>query len=177
MTKINKPLLATVLTLALVAACAPKPPAERKPAPDYQMPMAKAAPSSSKACYDPASLNTVNVRMTQGEMAVGYLTCQNPDGTRRFNSQYADVVSKFSGELSSNASEIKALFAKRRLNLDTVVTEFANREAQRRNDDPQFCSRMERAFAWALSPTVTSLSQVPPPHDLGPEMNVFPCAK
>ncbi len=177
MEKNKTPLAAAFLLVALAAACAPKPPAEKKPAPDYQMPMAKVAPSSSKACYDAASLNTVNVRMTQGEMAVGYLTCQNADGTRKYNSQYADLVSKFAAELSTNAGEIKALLAKRRLNLDAVVTEFANREAQRRNDDPQFCSRMERAFAWALSPSVTSLSQVPPPHDLGPEMNVFPCAK
>ncbi|MBS0541696.1 MAG: hypothetical protein JSR47_23225 [Proteobacteria bacterium] len=174
----KKPLAAAVLTLSLAAACTPKPPAEKKPAPDYQMPLTRFSPPNlAKICYNPTDANTVYVRMVQGEMAVGYLTCQNPDGTRKFNSQYGDVVSKFSAELSANGQELKTLFGKRRLNIDAVVTEFANREAQRRNDDPQFCSRMERAFAWALSPGVTSLSQVPPPHDLGPEMNIFPCAK
>jgi hypothetical protein len=84
------------------------------------------------------------------------------------------VLNKFSGDLSANATELKVVVAKRRLNMDVLVTELAT---QRRNDDPEYCSRLDRAFAWALSPGVTSLTQVPPPHDLGPEMNAFPCPK
>ena len=56
-----------------------------------------------------------------------------------------------------------------------LVTEFANRTAQRAPTDKEFCGRFKRAFDWALSPQVTSLAQVPPPYDLGPEMNVYPC--
>jgi hypothetical protein len=174
-----KPLFAAGLLLSLaVAACAPKPLAEKKPAPDYQMKVAKVAPSgSNQMCYDEQSLATYNARMMQQELAVGTLSCQNADGSRKFSKEYGDVLAKFSGDLSANAVEIKAVAAKRRLNMDVLVTEFANREAQRRNEDPEYCSRLERAFAWALSPSVTSLSQVPPPHDLGPEMNALPCAK
>ena len=178
MTKMN-PLFAAGLLLSLAAAaCAPKPLAEKKPAPDYQMKVAQVVPAGSpQTCYDEQSLATYNVRMMQQELAVGTLSCQNADGSRKFTQQYSDVLAKFAGDLSANAVEIKAVAAKRRLNMDVLVTEFANREAQRRNDDPEYCSRLERAFAWALSPSVTSLSQVPPPHNLGPEMNALPCPK
>ena len=178
MTKM-KPFIAMGLFLAFaVAACAPKQLAEKQPAPDYQMKVASFSPPNvQNICYDQASLTTYYVRMLQQELAVGTLSCQNADGSRKYEKQYGDVLNKFSGDLSTNAGELKAIAAKRRLNMDVLVTEFANREAQRRNDDPNYCARLERAFAWALSPGVTSLTQVPPPHDLGPEMNTFPCPK
>ncbi len=174
-----KPFFALGLALSLgVAACAPKPLAEKKPAPDYQMKVAQvSAPASKQACYDQGSLSAYNSRMVQQEMAVGTLSCQNADGSRKYDKQYGEVLAKFSGDLSSNAVELKDVVTKRRQNFDVVITEFANREAQQRNTDPEYCTRLERAFAWALSPSVTSLSQVPPPHDLGPEMNALPCGK
>ena len=49
--------------------------------------------------------------------------------------------------------------------------------AQRAPTDKEFCARFKRAFDWALSAQVTTLAQVPPPYDLGPEMNVHPCPK
>jgi uncharacterized protein (DUF1330 family) len=178
MTKINPKIVAGLFLAFAAAACAPKHVAEKKPAPDYQMKVALSAPPNvSKICYDQQSLTTYNARMLQQELAVGTLSCQNADGTRKYEKQYGDVLAKFGGDLSSNAAELKSLTASRRLNMDVLVTEFANREAQRRNQDPEYCSRLERAFAWALSPSVTSLTQVPPPHDLGPEMNAFPCPK
>ena len=178
MTKINPRIAAGFLLALMAAACAPKHVAEKKPAPDYQMKVAQVSPPNvSKICYDQQSLTTYYERMLQQELAVGTLSCQNADGTRKYEKQYGDVLAKFSGDLSTNAVELKSLTARRRLNMDVLVTEFANREAQRRNDDPEYCSRLERAFAWALSPGVTSLTQVPPPHDLGPEMNAFPCPK
>ena len=51
----------------------------------------------------------------------------------------------------------------------------ANRTAQRAPVDKEFCSRTLRALEWALDPKATSLAQVPPPYDLGPEMNIIPC--
>jgi hypothetical protein len=173
----TKPSLFALALLFALAGCV-KPPAEKGPAPDYQMKSAQSAPANiQQICYDQESLTAYNERMLQQELAVGALTCQNSDGSRKYDKQYGDVLNKFSGDLSSNAVEIRDITTRRHLNLDVVVTEFANREARWRNDDPQFCSRVERAFAWALSPKVTSLAQVPPPHDLGPEMNAFPCQK
>src|SRR5476649_615212 len=110
MTKM-KPMFAAGLLLSLaVAACAPKPLAEKKPAPDYQMKVAKVAPSgSNQMCYDEQSLATYNARMLQQELAVGTLSCQNADGSRKFTKEYGDVLAKFSGDLSANAVEIKAV--------------------------------------------------------------------
>ena len=47
--------------------------------------------------------------------------------------------------------------------------------AQRASMDREFCTRSQRALEWALAPQVSSLAQVPPPYDLGPEMSTFPC--
>lgn len=63
---------------------------------------------------------------------------------------------------------------RKRLNMDVVVTQFANRTANRAND-PGFCQRLERALKWSLNPKVASLSQVPPPWNFAPEMDMFPC--
>ena len=35
--------------------------------------------------------------------------------------------------------------------------------------------RGKRAFDWALDAKVTSLAQVPPPYDIGADMNIWPC--
>jgi hypothetical protein len=178
--RMKKPLFALGLTLCLAAAaCAPKPPAEKKPAPDYQLKAAAIPPPANvkNICYDEASMSAYYTRMMQQQLAVGTLSCQEASGKRRFEKQYGDVLAKYGSDLSSNAAEIKAIAAKRRLNMDVLVTEFANREAQQRQNDPQYCERFERAFAWALSPAATSLSQVPPPHDYAAEMNAFPCPK
>jgi hypothetical protein len=57
-----------------------------------------------------------------------------------------------------------------------VVTEFANRTAQKAPVDPQFCARSLRALEWALDPKANTLADVPPPYDLGPDMGYYPCA-
>jgi len=49
--------------------------------------------------------------------------------------------------------------------------------AQRPTQDPAFCSRHQRALEWALLAEVTTLTQVPAPYDLGPEMKIFSCPK
>jgi hypothetical protein len=56
-----------------------------------------------------------------------------------------------------------------------VVTEFSNRMAQRAPVDKDFCSRNLRALEWAMDPRVSAFTQTPPPYDLGPEMNMYPC--
>ena len=47
--------------------------------------------------------------------------------------------------------------------------------AQKAPVDREFCSRSQRTLEWALSPQVTTLAQVPPPYDLGPDMNIHGC--
>jgi hypothetical protein len=114
--------------------------------------------------------------MMQQEASVATLQCQTPSGGRAFDSQYGGMLSKFNGDLSANARELNALARKRRLNVDVVVTEFANRTAQKAPVDPQFCARSLRMMEWALDPKATSLAMVPPAYDLGPDMNFHACA-
>ncbi len=152
-------------------------PVNRAPAADYQAPVppTPAAGTIRSICYNAADLTTFRVRMVQQENVVGTLQCQNPGGSRAYESQYAAFLSKFQAELSSNARSLQQLAGRKRLNVDVLVTEFANRTAQRASTDKEFCGRFKRAFDWALSAQVTTLAQVPPVFDLGPEMNVYPC--
>ena len=145
---------------AAIAACAFFPPANLR-----------------AICFDDAALAAWRVRMVQQELSVGVLSCQGPDGNRRFDPQYRAFIAKFGPELTANAQELQAVVKGKGRNFDVAITEIANRTAQQPNGDPAFCSRHQRALEWSLSPSVTSLTQVPSPYDFGPEMNVFPCPR
>jgi hypothetical protein len=149
----------------------------KPPAADYQAAVTAAPPAGNirGICYNDADLAVYRARMVQQEMVVATLQCQTAGGSRAYESQYGAFLSKFQAELATNARGMQQLGGRKRFNVDVVVTEFANRTAQRAPVDKEFCSRNKRAFDWALSGQVTSLAQVPPPYDLGPEMNVHPC--
>lgn len=152
-------------------------PVKKPPAADYHV-ASTAPPSTNKAiCYNDADLATVRARMLQQELSVATLQCQSAGGGRAFESLYSSFLAKFTGngELSTNARAIQQVSRTKRFNLDVLVTEFANRTAQKAPVDNAFCARNLRAFEWALDPQVTTLAQVPPPYDLGPDMNIFPC--
>jgi hypothetical protein len=168
-------LIACALALA---ACTPRL-AEKKVTNDYQAPVASVAPPANirSICYNDADLNAFRVRMVQQQLVVGVLQCKGPDGKPHLDDEYAAFVKKFTPELGSNAVELKSLVSRKKANLDVMVTEIANRTAQRPTQDPAFCSRHQRAFEWALLAEVTTLTQVPAPYDLGPEMKIFPCPK
>ena len=147
--------------------------------PDYQAPVTSIAPPRNVAaiCYDDAGLSAYRVRMVQQQLNVGFLACKNSDGSRKFDKEYADFVRKFGPELKGNATNLKKVAAGKKVNLDVMVTEIANRTAQQPAKDTEFCSRQQRALEWALTEKVTSLTEVPAPYDLGPEVKVFPCPK
>ena len=113
--------------------------------------------------------------MVQMEFNVATLQCQNPSGARAYEAQYGAFLAKFQSELAANGRSLQGLAGRKRFNVDVVVTEFANRTAQRAPVDKEFCGRSKRALDWAMSAQVTTLTQVPVPYDLGPEMNVYPC--
>lgn len=152
-------------------------PVKKPAAPDYQQALAPSPPVANlrSICYNDADLNIIRGRMLQQEMAVATLQCQSPGGGRALESSYATFLGKFKAELVSNGSGLQQLAGRKRFNVDIVVTEFANRMAQRAPVDKEFCGRGQRALEWAIDSRVTSLSQVPPPYDLGPEMKIFPC--
>lgn len=151
--------------------------AAKGPAADYQAPTAAVPPPANlKAiCYNEADLSTFRVRMVQQSLVVGVLVCQGADKTRLYDKQWGEFVQKFSPELAGNTQDMKDLVRRKRVNLDALVTEIANRTGGRPATDPEFCSRQLRAFEWALTPQVNSLKQVPSPYDFGPEMNIHPC--
>jgi len=154
-----------------------KAPANRPAAADYQAPVPPSPPAGNirSYCYNDTDLTTFRSRMVQMEFNVATLQCQNPNGTRAYESLYASFLNKYKSELSSNARALQQLARAKRFNVDVIVTEFANRTAQKAPTDKEFCARAKRAFDWAMSPQVTSLAQVPPPYDLGPDMKVYPC--
>lgn len=160
------------------AACTPGTP-ETKISNNYQAPPVAVAPPANLAtiCYDDTDLSAFRARMVQQELVVGVLQCKGADGKMHLDDEYSAFITKFTPELSSNAVAMKSVVARKRANLDVMVTEIANRTAQRPVNDAAFCSRHERALQWSLSPGVTSLSQVPSPYDFGPEMMIFPCPK
>ncbi|MGD9882694.1 MAG: hypothetical protein AB7F22_27525 [Reyranella sp.] len=153
-------------------------PASRPPAADYQMASAAPPPAGStrSICYNTQDIAIFRARMVQMELNVATLQCQNPSGARAYETLYGNFLAKFRSDLAANGRAIQDLARRKRSNVDVVVTEFANRTAQRAPTDKEFCARAKRAFDWALSQQVTTLTQVPPPYDLGPDMNVHPCA-
>lgn len=162
--------------LLVGAATAAPPPAKKPPAPDYQAPVAARAATVNRAtCYSSADLTIVRARMLHQELVVATLQCQYPGGARAFEAIYARYNSKFTADLVANAQSLKQLAGRKGFNVDVLVTEFANRMAQRAPVDPDFCSRNLRALEWATDPKATSITLVPPPYDLGPEMNIVPC--
>ena len=162
-----------------IAACTPHPPEKKKVTDDYQAPTAAVAvPANLRSvCYSDADLGAFRARMVQQELVVGVLQCKGPDGKPHLDDEYSAFIQKFTPELTSNAVEMKSLVRRKKLNLDVIVTEIANRTAQRPVQDPAFCARHQHALEWALLAGVTTLTQVPAPYDLGPEMKVFPCPK
>lgn len=149
----------------------------KPPAADYQAPVPPTPPAGQirAICYNAADLSIVRARMVQQELQVVTLQCQGPGGARAYEKVYADFVGKFRNEFATNARTLSQIAGRKRFNTDVFVTEVANRTAQRAPTDKEFCSRGKRAFDWAMDAKVTALEQVPPPYDLGPEMNIFPC--
>jgi pyruvate/2-oxoglutarate dehydrogenase complex dihydrolipoamide acyltransferase (E2) component len=153
-------------------------PAKKPPAADYQaaVPPSPPAAQTRAICYNDADLATVRARMLQQEMSVAALQCQNASGGRAYEPQYASFLQKYQSDLAANARSLQDVARRKRLNVDVLVTEFANRTAQKAPVDKDFCSRSLRALEWALDARTTSITQVPPPYDLGPDMNIHPCS-
>jgi hypothetical protein len=151
-------------------------PAKKPAAPDYQAPAAQSTAAVNRnTCYNSVDLTVMRARMLHEELKVATLQCQTSGGAHAFSGIYASYNAKFTPDLVSNANSLKQLAARKRFNVDILVTEFANRTAQRAPTDKDFCSRTLRAMEWAVDPRATTISAVPPPYDLGPEMNIVPC--
>jgi hypothetical protein len=151
--------------------------AQKPAAPDYQADVPPTPPAGNirAICYNETDLTTIRSRMVQQELQVVTLQCQSKGGVRAYEKHYADFINKFKPEFATNSRSLQQLAGRKRFNVDVLVTEIANRTAQRAQVDKEFCSRGKRALDWAVDPKVTSLAQIPPPYDVGPEMKIWPC--
>lgn len=154
-----------------------KAPASKPAAADYQAPVPPSPPATQirSICYNADDLAAYRVRLVQIELNVATLQCQTKGGVRAYESIYGTFVSKFQSELAANTQTLQQMSRRKRFNVDILVTEMANRTAQHVQVDKEYCARSKRAFDWALSPQVKSLTQVPPPYDIGPDMKVYAC--
>jgi hypothetical protein len=172
-------LVAATVTLGGCKLDGPKTatPAKKPPASDYQAATPAIPPAANirAICYNDADLAILRARMLQMELSVATLQCQSPGGARAFEGIYTSFLEKFRPELTTNMRSLQQVAGRHRLNVDVVVTEFSNRMAQHAPTDREFCPRSLRALEWAVDPQVKTLTDAPPPYDLGPEMNIFPC--
>ena len=108
----------------------------KPPAADYQAAVPASPPATNirGICYNPADLTVYRARMLQMELNVATLQCQTTGGSRAYEDQYRAFIGKFQTELAANGRSMQQLGSRKRFNLDIVVTEFANRTAQRAPD-------------------------------------------
>ena len=168
------------LAISGFSGCTPRTatPAKKPPAPDYAAPSPPSPPAAATraTCYNEADLAVMHARMLHQELTVATLQCQNASGGRAYEGSYRSFLDKFTPELAANGRALTELSRRKRFNIDVVVTEFANRTAQKAPVDKEFCTRSLRALEWALDAKATSLALVPPPYDLGPDMNIYACS-
>lgn len=172
-----KTLLWLVLLPCALSAASSVAAQSRRPspaAPDYAAPPKEIAvpPNIREICFSAEDMAALRARMVQQEFVLFVLQCRDKDGSKLLERPYTNFIQKFGPELAANTVALRQI---KRLNIDVVITEYANRTAMYAPVDREFCSRGKRALDWALDPKVSSLSQVPPPYDLGPDMRLYAC--
>ena len=165
---------AAVVCLGGASSCVP----EMATGPGYQAPVVQVAPPANLAqvCYTDADLQTMHARMVQQELATAVLGCKDQGGNRLYTNEYTNFIGKYQADLKTNYVALDDVARRKRLNIDEVVTQMANRTAGRATE-PDFCPRIAKAFNWALSANATTLATVPPPYDFAAEMYMFRCPR
>lgn len=158
------------LAAASLAACEPpKPAAPAAPSTAYAkvMDVSTAAPGRGQ-CLNEAEATTVRGRIIQQELAYAARACN-------MISEYNQFATKFSPDLASNGNQLTQLLRRRGININTFVTDIANKAATRATSYPHFCADARQAFRWALQPSTTQLSAVPPLYDNAADHATKPC--
>jgi len=159
-----------MLAAASLAACdPPKPSAPPPPSTAYAKVMSAATASPGRGqCLNEAEATTVRGRIIQQEFAYAARACN-------MTSQYNQFATKFSGDLNRNGNELGALLRRRGININSYVTDIANKAGTRATSYPGFCTDAREAFRWALQPSTTSLSAIPPLYDNVADHSTKPC--
>ncbi|MBX3497962.1 MAG: hypothetical protein KF889_00840 [Alphaproteobacteria bacterium] len=165
---------AVAVVLAL-AACQTT--ATSEPSASYAVVSAQtqASVGQGAGCLDEAEHNAVRARILQNSLATATLTCLGANRVRLLEAKYNQFVQRYNSEYAENARTLRQIAARRGRNFDVMNTDMANQAAAQLSADAQFCNRSSRALDWALSPKVTSLSQVPPPVDYTGQLGLRLC--
>jgi hypothetical protein len=141
--------------------------ASYEPSPNYATVAAQTQANTGPGagCLDEAEHNAIRARILQNSLATATLTCLDAQRKRLLEVKYNQFVQRYNAEYAENARAVRQIAARRGRNFDVLNTDMANQAAVQMSADGQFCDRAGRALDWALSPKVTSVSQVPPPVD------------
>lgn len=162
---------------AVLAMAACQTTASNEPSPNYALVAAQTQANTGQGagCLDEAEHNAVRARMLQNSLATATLTCLDGNRNRLLEAKYNQFVQRYNSEYAENARTLRQIAARRGKNFDVMNTDMANQAAVQLSADGQFCNRASRALDWALSPKVTSLSQVPPPVDYTGQLGLRVC--
>jgi len=154
-----------VVAVFAMAACQNA--ATYEPSPAYAIVSAQTQANAGPGagCLDEAEHNAVRARILQNSLATATLSCLDDKRNRLLEAKYNQFVQRYNPQYAENARELRQISARRGKNFDVLNTDMANQAAAQMSADRQFCDRSSRALDWALSPKVSSLSQVPPPVD------------
>lgn len=160
-----------VLAAVSLAACtqnrvATSPP---PPSPAYAKVMGAATASPARGqCLNEAEAQTVRGRILQQELAYAARACN-------MTAEYNQFATKFGPDLGRNGTELGVLLRKRGININSFVTDIANKAGTRATSYPGFCADAREAYRWALQPSTTQLSAVPPLFDNTADHSTKPC--
>jgi hypothetical protein len=165
------------MAMAALALVACQTGAGSEPSPAYATVSAQtqALVGQGAGCLDEAEHNAVRARILQNSLATATLTCLGANRARLLEAKYNQFVQRYNPEYAENARVLRQIAARRGRNFDVMNTDMANQAAAQLSADAQFCNRSSRALDWALSPKVTSLSQVPPPVDYTGQLGLRLC--
>lgn len=161
-----------VVAAASLAACEPpKPAAPRVTAPStaYAKVMPATAVPSRGQCLNAEETQAVRGRIVQQEFAYAARACS-------LTAEYNQFATKYSSDLIANGGAMTALTRRRGININSYVTDIANKAGTRATSYGGFCADAREAYRWALLPTTTQLSAVPPLYDNAADHAVKPCA-
>ena len=161
--------LAVLAAGCLLAGCAPTRPAgPAAPSTRYAKVMPAPATAGRGQCLNDEEAAAVRGRIVQQELAYAARACS-------MSAEYNQFATKFSADLSANGSQLGALLRRRGLNINSYVTDIANKVAARAPGHGGFCSDAREAFRWALQPSMTRLNDVPPLYDNTADHGMRPC--
>ena len=129
--------------------------------------LASGVPSRGQ-CLNADEAATVRNRIVQQEFAYAARACN-------MGAEYDRFAAKYGSDLANNGNNLTLLLRRRGLNINTFVTDIANKVSTRASSYGGFCTDAREAYRWALRPATTQLSEIPPLYDNSGDHGVKPC--